>query len=160
MNWVQQLPDEDATADFYLQTVETLQAAGFLQYEISNFAKAGYESRHNCKYWNCEPYLGFGASAHSCYGGKRFYVPSDLQAFCAAATQPTALEDDNPCTREEQILLGLRLRKGIPCSWLHTEQLQKLQRYAAGGLVEFLNDRVALTPQGCLVSNAILAEIL
>ena len=155
MNWVQQLPDEDATADFYLQTVETLQAAGFLQYEISNFAKAGYESRHNCKYWNCEPYLGFGASAHSCYGGKRFYVPSDLQAFCAAA-----LEDDNPCTREEQILLGLRLRKGIPCSWLHTEQLQKLQRYAAGGLVEFLNDRVALTPQGCLVSNAILAEIL
>lgn len=160
MNWVQQLPDEDATADFYLQTVETLQAAGFLQYEISNFAKAGYESRHNCKYWNCEPYLGFGASAHSCYGGKRFYVPSDLQAFCAAETQPTVLEDDNPCTREEQILLGLRLRKGIPCSWLHTEQLQKLQRYAAGGLVEFLNDRVALTPQGCLVSNAILAEIL
>ena len=87
-------------------------------------------------------------------------MPSDLQAFCAAETQPTALEDDNPCTREEQILLGLRLRKGIPCSWLHTEQLQKLQRYAAGGLVEFLNDRVALTPQGCLVSNAILAEIL
>lgn len=112
MNWVQQLPDEDATADFYLQTVETLQAAGFLQYEISNFAKAGYESRHNCKYWNCEPYLGFGASAHSCYGGKRFYVPSDLQAFCAAATQPTALEDDNPCTREEQILLGAAVAEG------------------------------------------------
>ena len=60
MNWVQQLPDEDATADFYLQTVETLQAAGFLQYEISNFAKAGYESRHNCKYWNCEPYWVWG----------------------------------------------------------------------------------------------------
>ncbi len=160
MNWVQQLPDEDATADFYLQTVETLQAAGFLQYEISNFAKAGYESRHNCKYWNCEPYLGFGASAHSCYGGKRFYVPSDLQTFCAAETQPRVLEDDTPCTREEQILLGLRLRKGIPCSWLHTEQLQKLRRYAVGGLVEFLNDRVALTPQGCLVSNAIFAEIL
>lgn len=158
--WVQQLPDDDATADFYLQTVETLEQAGFLQYEISNFAKAGYESRHNCKYWNCEPYLGFGASAHSCYGGKRFYVPSDLQTFCAAATQPMVLEDDHPCTREEQILLGLRLRKGIPCSWLYAEQLQKLQRYATGGLVEFLNDRVALTPQGCLVSNAILAEIL
>lgn len=67
-----QCPDEDAAADLYLQAVEQLNAAGFAQYEISNFAKPGFESRHNCKYWHCEPYLGIGPSAHSCWNGKRF----------------------------------------------------------------------------------------
>jgi oxygen-independent coproporphyrinogen-3 oxidase len=159
-HWVQQLPDEDATADFYLQTVETLRQHGFQQYEISNFAKKGYESRHNCKYWRCMPYLGFGAAAHSCYAGKRFYVPSDLQAFCQAETQPVVLEDAQPCTQEEQIMLGLRLLEGIPCTWLNAAQLQKMKRYETGGLVQFSGERVALTAKGCLVSNAILAEIL
>lgn len=158
--WVEQLPDADAAADFYLQTVEILQQSGFLQYEISNFAKLGYESRHNCKYWRCEPYLGFGTAAHSCYGGKRFYVPSDLQAFCAAETQPIAIEDENPCTQAEQIMLGLRLLEGIPCKWLSLQQIQKLKCYEKGDLVRFFDERVALTAKGCLVSNAILAEIL
>lgn len=158
--WVEQLPDADAAADFYLQTVEILQQSGFLQYEISNFAKLGYESRHNCKYWRCEPYLGFGTAAHSCYGGKRFYVPSDLRAFCAAETQPIAIEDENPCTQAEQIMLGLRLLEGIPCEWLSPQQIQKLKRYEKGDLVRFFGERVALTAKGCLVSNAILAEIL
>ena len=158
--WVQQLPDDDAAADFYLQTVETLEQSGFLQYEISNFAKAGYESRHNCKYWRCEPYLGFGTAAHSCYGGKRFFVPSDLQAFCTAETQPIEIEEENPCTLKERILLGLRLLEGIPCEWLSPQQIQKLKRYEKGDLVRFFGERVALTAKGCLVSNAILAEIL
>ena len=158
--WVEQLPDADAAADCYLQTVETLQQSGFLQYEISNFAKPGYESRHNCKYWRCEPYLGFGTSAHSCYGGKRFFVPSDLQAFCEAETQPIVIEDENPCTQEERIMLGLRLLEGIPCKWLHPQQMQQMKRYEKGGLVRFFGERVALTAKGCLVSNAILAEIL
>ncbi len=158
--WVQQLPDEDTTADFYLQTVEMLQQCGFQQYEISNFAKHGYESRHNCKYWRCEPYLGFGTSAHSCYGGKRFFVPSDLQAFCNAETQPIVIEDENPCTLEEQIMLGMRLSEGIPCNWLNVQQMRQLKRYEAGGFVHFFGERVALTAKGCLVSNAILAEIL
>lgn len=158
--WVEQLPDADAAADFYLQTVETLRQSNFLQYEISNFAKPGYESRHNCKYWRCEPYLGFGTAAHSCYGGKRFYVPSDLQAFCTAETQPIVTEDENPCTREEQIMLGLRLLEGIPCEWLSPQQIQQLKRYEKGDLVCFFGERVALTAKGCLVSNAILAEIL
>mgnify|MGYP001634864782 FL=1 len=158
--WVEQLPDADAAADCYLQTVETLRQSGFLQYEISNFAKPGYESRHNCKYWRCEPYLGFGTSAHSCYGGKRFFVPSDLQAFCEAETQPIVIEDENPCTQEERIMLGLRLLEGIPCEWLHPQQMQQMKRYEKGGLVRFFGKRVALTAKGCLVSNAILAEIL
>ncbi|MBR3629904.1 MAG: radical SAM family heme chaperone HemW [Oscillospiraceae bacterium] len=61
-------PDDDATADRYLQAVHALAAAGFRQYEVSSFAKPGFKSRHNLKYWRCEPYLGIGAGAHSCCG--------------------------------------------------------------------------------------------
>lgn len=74
-------PDDDTAADLYLQAVEQLGAAGFLQYEISNFAKAGFESRHNCKYWHCEPYLGIGPSAHSCWNGKRFLCRLPCRIF-------------------------------------------------------------------------------
>lgn len=157
---LQQLPDEDATADFYLQTVETLQQSGFLQYEISNFSKPGYESRHNCKYWRCEPYLGFGPSAHSCYAGTRFFVPSDLQTFCCAEKQPILIEDENPCTMEEKIMLGLRLLEGIPCNWLTEQQFRILKQCEKAGFIRFFAQRVAFTPTGCLVSNAILTEIL
>ena len=64
------LPDEDTVCDMYMHLSEKLRNSGFRHYEISNFAKTGYESRHNTKYWNCEEYLGIGPSAHSCIDGK------------------------------------------------------------------------------------------
>ena len=154
-----QVPSEDAAADLYLQMVQFLNAQGFLQYEISNFAQTGFESRHNCRYWKCQPYLGIGPAAHSCMD-TRFYVPSDLDAFIEEEHQPTCLEDDAPCTMEERIMLGLRLTEGIPVSWLSQRQMQLADRFCKGGLMKQDSGRIRFTPEGFLVSNGVLAELL
>ena len=155
----QECPDEDTAADLYLQTVRTLEQAGFRQYEISNFAKTGYESRHNCKYWRCVPYLGIGPSAHSCWEGKRFFVPSDTADFLAQPVQRAVLEDAQPCTPEEQIMLGMRLTEGIPAHWLAEKQTE-VERFCRLGFLRRADDRISMTPEGFLVSNTILAELL
>lgn len=153
-------PDGDTSADFYLQTVEALAKAGFAQYEISNFAKAGFESRHNCKYWRCEPYLGIGPSAHSCWNGTRFFVPSALSDFLEAPVQPTELEDENPCTMEEKLMLGLRLTEGVPADWIDASHDALVQQLCRVGYLCRFENRIAMTPQGFLVSNSILSELL
>lgn len=140
------LPEEDTVCQMYLQTVERLGQLGFAQYEISNFARPGYESRHNLKYWLLEPYLGLGPSAHSLWNGRRFYFDRDW-----------IWQDEGPGgDREEQILLGLRLNRGIPADWLTRDPAP----YIAGGFMRRTNGRIALTPRGMLVSNTILAELL
>lgn len=78
-----QLPDEDETCSLYEAACEELERHGLMQYEISNFARPGFESRHNLKYWHCEEYLGLGPAAHSFLNGKRFYEARDLRAFLA-----------------------------------------------------------------------------
>ena len=140
------LPEEDTVCQMYLQTVERLGQLGFAQYEISNFARPGYESRHNLKYWLLEPYLGLGPSAHSLWNGRRFYFDRDW-----------IWQDEGPGgDREEQILLGLRLNRGIPEDWLTRDPTP----YIAGGFMRRANGRISLTPRGMLVSNTILAELL
>ena len=156
----QQAADEDMAADLYLQTVNFLEQNGFLQYEVSNFAKPGFESRHNCKYWRCVPYLGIGPSAHSCWNGKRFFVQRDLAAFLQDAVQTEQLEDASPCTLSEQIMLGMRLRDGMPLSVFSDAQRVQLHRFAAMGLLRLQAQRVSFTPEGFLVSNAVLAALL
>lgn len=140
------LPEEDTVCQMYLQTVERLGQLGFAQYEISNFARPGYESRHNLKYWLLEPYLGLGPSAHSLWNGRRFYFDRDW-----------IWQDEGPGgDREEQILLGLRLNRGIPEDWLTRDPAS----YIAEGFMRRANGRISLTPRGMLVSNTILAELL
>ena len=140
------LPEEDTVCQMYLQTVERLGQLGFAQYEISNFARPGYESRHNLKYWLLEPYLGLGPSAHSLWNGRRFYFDRDW-----------IWQDEGPGgDREEQILLGLRLNRGITEDWLTRDPAP----YIAGGFMRRANGRISLTPRGMLVSNTILAELL
>lgn len=140
------LPEEDTVCQMYLQTVERLGQLGFAQYEISNFARPGYESRHNLKYWLLEPYLGLGPSAHSLWNSRRFYFDRDW-----------IWQDEGPGgDREEQILLGLRLNRGIPADWLTRDPAP----YIAGGFMRRANGRISLTPRGMLVSNTILAELL
>mgnify|MGYP000541383781 CR=1 FL=1 len=140
------LPEEDTVCQMYLQTVERLGQLGFAQYEISNFARPGDESRHNLKYWLLEPYLGLGPSAHSLWNGRRFYFDRDW-----------IWQDEGPGgDREEQILLGLRLNRGIPADWLTRDPAP----YIAGGFMRRANGRISLTPRGMLVSNTILAELL
>ena len=151
-----EIPDEDAQAALYLQAVSRLSESGFSQYEISNFAKAGYESRHNLKYWRCEEYIGIGPAAHSYYGGKRFAVPRDLAAFIEGEAQPEKLTDDHPDQAEERIMLGLRLTEGIPLTADLTERLSLIPKH----LYKTENNRLSLTPEGFLVSNEIISILI
>ncbi len=152
------LPDEDETAELYLQCCELLKKSGFKQYEISNFAKAGFESRHNLKYWRWEEYLGIGTAAHSFYDRKRFAVPRDIYKFINAETQPTENTDEYSNECDERIMLGLRLSEGISKElWEPLKgALKRIPReyYRTDG------GRLSLTPKGFLVSNEIIALLL
>ena len=159
------LPGDDAAADFYLAGVEKLAALGSAQYEISNYARPGFESRHNRIYWDCGDYLGLGAAAHSCMGGKRFATPAGTAAFLAA---PAVYEPQGECTAEDYIMLQLRLSRGLSLSALRarygvsfsSEKLRFLQTLAEHGLAVFDGSVLRLTPRGMLVQNSILCELV
>lgn len=136
------LPDEDEVCEMYLKTVDALRSMGLKQYEISNFAKDGFESRHNLKYWNLVPYLGIGKSAHSFWQGERFYYDRNFKK----------ISDGSGGDRNEKIMLGLRLKKGIEKS-LVTADYSELVK---SGLLAEENDRISLTPKGMLVSNYVI----
>lgn len=151
-----EIPDDEEQAELYLAAVEQLQKRGFRQYEISNFAKVGFESRHNLIYWRAEEYVGIGASAHSYYNGKRFAVPSNLADFLENDVQREIVTDENPDKYEEKVMLGLRLREGI----LLDERLEKRLRLVPRECFRVEDGRVSLTPRGFLVSNQIIATLL
>ena len=154
-------PDEDATVDRYLQTVRTLEAAGLQQYEVSSFARAGRRSVHNLKYWQGQPYLGIGAGAHSCYGGQRFCVPKDAEAFILSERQPVEILDEHPLERDERLMLGLRLSEGIPESAFSAKARAKFPRFLQAGYIRRTESgRISLTPEGFAVSNAVIAELI
>ncbi len=159
-------PDDDTVADIYLAAVWELSRLGFEQYEISNFARPGRESRHNMKYWTGEEYIGFGPSAHSYYSGKRFYFTDDIAAFVKDPLEPAVTEDNAPDRLAEYVMLGLRLCKGIKLDGIeklggNAAGLGDLtQKYIAAGLMKKTAGGFALTPEGFLVSNGIIAEIL
>jgi len=140
------LPDEDEVAEMYLKTVRTLEQLGLKQYEISNFARPGYESRHNLKYWRLVPYLGIGKSAHSFWGGKRFYYDTDFRL----------VPDGDGGSDEERIMLGLRLTEGIEKSLVQKPYAQFIKM----GLLRETDSRIALTPEGMLVSNTVINELI
>lgn len=151
------LPDDDSICDQYLLMCDTLEKAGFCHYEISNFAKNSFESRHNLKYWNCEEYLGIGPSAHSFLDGKRFYYPRDLKQFIKGNTP---IPDGDGGDLSEQIMLALRLKKGIKTDTLSPKAIEKCELFAKNGLGVLKDDIFSLTDQGMLLSNTIISEIL
>lgn len=167
------LPDDDAQADMYLYTVATLEEFGFSQYEISNFARAGRESRHNLKYWTGEDYLGFGPSAASCMAGKRFTYVADLEAYCNGVLGSGAItsECETLTLRDragEYLMLGLRTAAGIRGS-VYTRRFRMsfaplealLRDYAAKGFARQQEDGSwRLTPEGFLLSNQIIGALL
>ncbi len=140
------LPNEDTVCDSYIKAVETLENMGLHQYEVSNFAKTGFESKHNCKYWKLVDYLGLGPSAHSMWNGKRFHYDKDFNKII----------DCNGGGDEEKIMLGLRLKKGINKSLINKD----IKQYIKAGFMEENGDNVCFTPKGYLVSNTIIADIL
>lgn len=140
------LPDEDTVSEMYLKTVRVLGELGLAQYEISNFAKPGFESRHNTKYWKLVPYLGLGKSAHSFWNGKRFYYDRNWQT----------VPDGDGGSDAERIMLGLRLNEGID----KTLVKKPYQPYVQMGLLRETDKTIALTPEGMLVSNTIINALI
>jgi len=159
------LPDEDKCCDMYLAACECLKEHGYKQYEISNFAVPGYESRHNLIYWDCREYLGLGASAHSFYGGKRFYFERDIHKFIDSA-QP--ISDGDGGSFEEYVMLRLRLNEGLQSDQVRArfgfdippEMLERARKFENSSLLKIANGNISLTPEGFLVSNAIIADLL
>ncbi len=159
------LPDEDTVCNMYLHTVKRLNQEGFSQYEISNFAKEGFESRHNLKYWHCEEYLGIGPSAHSFIGGKRYYFGRDFDAFIKGEDM---IYDCDGGSKEEYIMLALRLREGLSFGdfkrkfgkEIDKEMLIKAEKFEKAGLLTFSDEGIALTAQGFLLSNSIIGELI
>lgn len=140
------LPDDDIVSQMYLKTIDCLFSIGLKQYEISNFAKDGFESKHNIKYWELVPYLGIGKAAHSFWGGKRFYYDEDM----------SKIYDGIGGTKEEEIMLGLRLTKGVKKSIIE----KPYQHFIDMGLMRENNNYISLTPSGMLVSNTIINELI
>lgn len=159
------LPDDDFTADLYLMMIDILAENGFAQYEISNFAKAGYESRHNLKYWNCDEYLGIGPSAHSFLDGKRFFYPRDISFFESGGD---SVADGDGGGLEEYIMLRLRLAEGLvfeKCeerfpSFFKEEYLKKCALLEKAGFIKADQKHLSLTSKGFLVSNSVIEKII
>lgn len=150
------IPDEDMTAEMYLFAVSKLESMGFEQYEISNFAKWGFECAHNLKYWHCEEYYGIGPAAHSFINGERYCCPKSVEDFVSAEEQGKVhLEKGGG--ESERAMLSLRLtREGIPAEKLSEEGRKNAEMLVQKGLMKKEKDSFGLTPEGCLVSNQII----
>jgi oxygen-independent coproporphyrinogen-3 oxidase len=166
------VPDEDHTADLYTMACERLEAAGVAQYEISNFARQGYESRHNLKYWTRQPYLGFGVDAHSMLPGfageaVRFSFPDSLEVYVAEG--PLNRSQVSPAAAlEETFFLGLRLTCGVNLQQVASafgedaiagvdETIAELRQM---GLMEKRGDMIRLTAKGRLLSNEVFERFI
>lgn len=170
------LPGEDEVCDMYFSAIKTLEAAGIEQYEISNFALPGYESRHNSRYWDGSEYLGFGPGAHSLFAGQRFAFKRDASLYIAAMEDGAhvydIVEECSPVTkkvlRDEFIMLSLRTTRGLDSAEFRRrfgedfaqEFAEFLPVYIENGYMERLGDRYALTPKGMYVSNYIISALL
>ncbi len=160
------VPSDDVIASLYVRACEFLESRGLRQYEISNFARPGRESRHNRKYWDCAPYLGFGVDAHSYDGGSRWGNVDDLDEYIArmergdsarASVEPV----DQRRQEEERWFLGLRQNAGVALDTAGRGRFgQEIRRLASEGLLEFHEDRVRLTPRGRLLSNEVFQAFI
>jgi oxygen-independent coproporphyrinogen-3 oxidase len=153
------VPSDDSIADFYELAVERLASIGLTRYEISNFARAGFESPHNLKYWRREPYLGFGADAHSFDGESRW---RNAESATEYVENPGAMEHTPADPVAERFFLGLRLSEGImpnrPGDWSPFEE--SIRRRIGEGLLESDGSRLRLTNRGVMLSNEVFADFV
>ncbi|HEV8677032.1 MAG TPA: radical SAM family heme chaperone HemW [Methylomirabilota bacterium] len=166
------LPDEHVVAAQFERLCDAGAAAGLERYEISNFARPGFRSRHNLLYWHRQEYLGLGPGAHACLGLTRFgnvRAHTRYRALLAAAQWPLGWQERlTPAqVQAERIMLGLRLAEGIPRAWLDTHHAaaparleRTLDRYLDAGLLEARDERLVLTPRGVLLSDTLLTDLV
>lgn len=163
------LPDFDQQADMYLNAVEILSGTGFEHYEISNFAKTGFVSRHNLNYWNNSNYFGFGLSASGYLDGVRFTNEIKLQNYIS---NPLSISSEQKLSQneilEEEIFLGFRRMSGIDVDLINkkfnidfeSKYCRILKKYLATGHLIKTQKGYALSVGGVLVSNEILSEFI
>ena len=170
------LPDEDTEYRMYESAVRFLESKGYRHYEISNFAKPGFECAHNLRYWDCGEYLGLGAGAHSYYGGRRFSFKRDIEAYVTALEDIGSgieIVDENyevaPTERiGEYVMLRLRLADGVDTAeferrfGLSFERLygKYLDVYTQNGFIQKRGAAYSFTLKGMYVSNYILSTML
>ncbi len=161
------LADDDEQAVMYHILCKRLARAGYQKYEISNFSRSGFESKHNMRYWKCGEYLGFGVAAHSFFGGERFGKSRDIDAFLRGEDIVTEREKLRDIDRlVEFVMLGLRLSSGID-----TEEYTRVfgrnfyedfdvQGFIEAGFMQKEGTHVSFTENGFLLSNTLLSNIL
>ena len=167
------LPNEDIQVEMYLNAAEKMEAAGFFQYEISNFSKPGFECHHNMKYWKVEDYLGFGPAAHSFFDGTRFAYAKNTSKFISYPTQRERLiEMQEQSSIEDSalefVMLGFRLRAGIDVveygerfgEDFEDNYGEKMQEFIEKEYIMKTKNGYRLSRRGFLISNYILSEIL
>lgn len=157
------LPSDDTVAGFYEYAVARLKSSGLLRYEVSNFARPGFESAHNLKYWNLEPYIGFGVDAHSFDGLRRWSnvdSPEDYITRLESGASPRADESGSDL-EEEHFFVGLRLAAGIEPSEREWSRFKEpIDRSLASGLLVRDAERLRLTDRGFLLSNEVFQEFV
>jgi len=158
-----EVPSDDLQVELYERAVERLRELGIERYEISNFARPGFESRHNLKYWRLDDYAGFGADAHSCLAGLRRQNAESAQDYVAAleAGRSPVLSETPADPAAERFFVGLRLSSGVEVTDDDEAQFgERFRNLTRDGLLERADTRVRLTPRGVLLSNEVFQEFL
>ena len=163
-------PDEDDECEMYYLATDIMRKSGYLHYEISNYAKEGYYSRHNLKYWHADEYIGVGLGAHSYYSGVRYGNSGDIGEYLSGDYAKYDMGEiiDTESLAYEYVMLHLRLAEGFDLTEYHErfgvdfcqgreEILSMMER---NGLLTLENNRISLTERGFYVSNNILTELL
>jgi putative oxygen-independent coproporphyrinogen III oxidase len=162
------LPEDDLVADLYLESVDRLAGSGLERYEISNFARPGFASRHNRKYWDDVPFVGFGMAAHSFREGRRWWNHDRFATYCRGVeTDGRAVAGERVLgdreRAQEALFTGLRRSEGVDVERfrrrhgldLRQEWARGLSEAEAAGLVVVAGERLRLTDRGVLVSNEV-----
>lgn len=155
--WAQEA-DEDLVNAMQRRATAFLKAKGYERYEISNYAKPGYECAHNITYWLRGDYIGVGCAAHSLYGGRRFSNPASLDEYLAGKRRIDETVLTAQDAQEETIMLGLRMARGVDV--LALPDIEKAQRLVKLGLGDIRNGRFSLTERGFELQNAAVLELL
>jgi oxygen-independent coproporphyrinogen-3 oxidase len=157
------VPSDDAIGNFYETAVEVLGSHGIHRYEISNFARTGAESIHNLKYWKREPYIGFGADAHSFDGSSRWQNVEAPQDYVTRSERAESVrcEETSPDPAEEKFFVGLRLSEGVRADDADWQRFgHTFEYFLSTGMMERENHNLRLTARGVMVSNEIFQEFL
>ena len=166
------VPTDDEQADMYLYAVDTLAHYDYIQYEVSNFARRGFSSRHNMKYWSLEDYLGFGPGAHSNMGPTRFSFTRSLEGYIDGIKNGENILDEYETLDEldraaEYIMLGMRRSRGISGEEYYriyrsdfTPIEELLREYEKDGWTRWISGRWRFTPTGFLLSNILIGSLL